>query len=279
MPIQVNFTKLARLQSFMERHFPGLYGRINNLRDRNFSHLDEPELALLPALCDSGQGAIDAGANRGSYSYWMLKHAAWVLAVEPNPALIRLLRSRFRHAIATGRYQVEAAALSGRSGQVILTLPEQSALATVEMPGDLDAGQQMIVSSLRLDDLLANRPTVGFIKIDVEGHELAVLDGALQTIRRDHPTLLIEAEDRHHPSTLTGLRQRLEAQGYQGHYLLDGQLHPISEFDMERLQNRSALNETGTRRLPGQTYINNFIFTGREGITTRISEQLARARR
>ena len=37
---------------------------------------------------------------------------------------------------------------------------------------------------------------VGFIKIDVEGHEQAVLDGAVQTIRRCRPRLLVEIDER-----------------------------------------------------------------------------------
>src|SRR4029434_5645640 len=42
----------------------------------------------------------------------------------------------------------------------------------------------------------------GFIKIDVEGHEQAVLDGAVQTIRRCRPRLLVEIDERLSPGGL-----------------------------------------------------------------------------
>ena len=37
----------------------------------------------------------------------------------------------------------------------------------------------------------------GFIKIDVEGHELKVIDGAKETIEKHKPNLLIEIEEQH----------------------------------------------------------------------------------
>ena len=43
---------------------------------------------------------------------------------------------------------------------------------------------------------------VGFIKVDVEGHEEEVIDGGFRVIARDHPVLLIEIEERHRHGAL-----------------------------------------------------------------------------
>lgn len=51
--------------------------------------------------------------------------------------------------------------------------------------------------NFRLDDII--KDDVGFIKIDVEGHELAVLKGATSLINRCRPVLLVECEERHSP--------------------------------------------------------------------------------
>ena len=54
----------------------------------------------------------------------------------------------------------------------------------------------------RLDNVYRGR--AGFIKIDVEGHEQAVLDGAVETIRRCKPRMLVEIDDRLSPADLRG---------------------------------------------------------------------------
>ena len=59
------------------------------------------------------------------------------------------------------------------------------------------AVQSIDVPVKRLDDLHLDQ--VGLIKIDVEGHELAVLRGAADTLTRNRPAVLAEAEERHHP--------------------------------------------------------------------------------
>lgn len=82
----------------------------------------------------------------------------------------------------------------------------------------------------RLDDFeLTN---VGFIKIDVEGHELAVLRGASKTIEREQPNLMVEVEGNDDRDDLIDavidyFRQR----SYTGHYVLHGNWHPIEDLD------------------------------------------------
>ena len=58
--------------------------------------------------------------------------------------------------------------------------------------------QGVTVQCVRLDDALTSNERIGFIKLDVEGGELAVLRGATQLLKRDRPSLLFE-------STLGGL--------------------------------------------------------------------------
>jgi hypothetical protein len=55
----------------------------------------------------------------------------------------------------------------------------------------------------------------------------------------------------------------LKPLGYRGFYFHSGRFEPVESFDPERLQNAAALDADGTNRLPGRTYINNFIFAAR----------------
>ena len=70
-------------------------------------------------------------------------------------------------------------------------------------------GEGVDVSCERLDDIYTGVPS--FIKIDVEGHELQVLKGATETIKKHKPTILIEIHDFSEDSEI---HQYLKSLGY-----------------------------------------------------------------
>jgi hypothetical protein len=108
---------------------------------------------------------------------------------------------------------------------------------------------------VRLDDTISE--PVGFIKIDVEGHELAVLQGAARILELERPVVLVESEKRHHLDAPQNIFNLMVARGYKGLFLQDGKPRPLSAFDTGLHQNPAAL-EGGVRKIG--TYINNFIF-------------------
>jgi len=148
----------------------------------------ETELRLLPMLAQGGV-AIDVGANKGVYSYFLAKQCERVIAYEANPELVEQLR-RYK----LDRLEIRPVALSNETGTAAFYIPLSTSgkrrnnvagLDPLEGPVD-----EITVPRLRLDD--EGLSDISFIKIDVEGHELQVLQGAEQTILRDRPTLLVE---------------------------------------------------------------------------------------
>lgn len=189
----------------------------------------EPELRLLPFLIDSRDCALDVGANYGVYAWHARRWARKVIAFEPQPNLVSFLRR------ACGpRVRVEHAALSDCTGELTLRVPDdrmQDGRATLETDNNLCLmpAHDLKVPCRRLDDYDLSR--IGFMKIDVEGHELAVIKGGWSTISRDLPHLLVEAEEQHRKNALASVAVRLAGLGYNGYFLRAGSLVPIVDPD------------------------------------------------
>ncbi|MDQ2104349.1 FkbM family methyltransferase [Azospirillum isscasi] len=266
---------LSELKAAIEARHPALFRRLTWMRDRLAPFYAEPELRLLPALCAPGEAAYDIGANSGIYTFWLCRSADRVTAFEPNPKLAALLKDKFAPLVASGRLRVEGCALSDGEGSILLHVPRSSALASVEAGAVGTHGQAVetvTVPRLKLDRF--DDGPVGFLKIDVEGHEAAVIGGGLRLIGRDRPNLLIEAEERHNPGALAKLRSLLDPLDYRGYFVLSNRLCPLDGFDLERHQARSALNAAGTHRRKGSLYINNFLFIARDGVADRLRAAL-----
>lgn len=214
----------------------------------------EAELDWLPRLCRPDAVSLDIGASHGLYSQRMLPLSAGVVAFEPVPFMYQRLVRFFGR-----RMVVHQVALSDRSGEVALRIPgDHTARATiaVENPLKVDEGtavQTVVVPMRRLDDLALG--TVGMIKIDVEGHEEAVLKGGLQTITRDRPNILVEIEERHNPGAFSRVSAMLGTLGYHGGFLRGGKLVPLAQFDPVRDQQVDAHGN------PHGDYIQNFLFS------------------
>ncbi|MBF0249125.1 MAG: FkbM family methyltransferase [Alphaproteobacteria bacterium] len=200
------------------------------MRARREHRKGEAELRILPFLADPARVAVDAGANKGVYTYWLERLSRHVHAFEPNPKMFDVLR-RGAGPNATVHY----AALSDTTGQLALRIPEtgkgrysnQGASLNHDKVGERYG--EVMVDTFRLDD--QNLGPVGFLKIDVEGHEMEVLDGARQTIERDRPALLIEMEQKHTKRPIEDDLARVEALGYRTLYLHRGVLKDGTDFD------------------------------------------------
>ena len=79
-----------------------------------------------------------------------------------------------------------------------------------------------------LSDRLEN---IGFIKIDAEGSELNVLNGAKKLIKKYKPTLLIEIEERYISEPIEKSLKRILDFGYNGFALIGDILTPLKYFD------------------------------------------------
>lgn len=214
-------------------------------RSRHEARKRAPTADLLSEVCPRGCVALDVGANHGAYTWTLRNIASEVHAFEPNPQLIFDLRCAFAF---DWHVRVHCVALSDAARNATLRVPLRGdGMATIDAANDLSelATRAVSVRTARLDDYRLE--DVGFIKIDVEGHELAVLRGARELLRRDHPTLLVEAAEWHRPNAVASVRLMLQGLGYRGWFSFGGERVGIERFDPAVHQNPANIDELGRR--------------------------------
>jgi FkbM family methyltransferase len=214
------------------------------------------ELRLLRSLLDGRGRVIDVGAHQGVYSYGFLDKASAVEAFEPLPEPYLTLAS------FGGRLHAHRVALSDHEGTGLLHVPHVNGRPETGLAGlaPISGSQTTIEVPLHRLDRYEFRD-VDLIKIDVEGHEGAVLRGAQDTIGRNRPMLCIEIEQRHLGDTpmQTEFDQIAEL-GYDGFFLdTASKVRPISDFRYERDQAPYLADLLNHER----EYLNNFVFVHR----------------
>ncbi|WP_415950554.1 FkbM family methyltransferase [Streptomyces sp. KLOTTS4A1] len=232
----------------------------------------EPELArldgYLPRRCRT---AVDIGGWYGPWSRRLAARSREVVAIEPVPHLARTLER-----ITPANVRVVQAAASDRPGTRRLWFPAGDTGArglSSLVPRDLHT-HGVDVRCLTVDELGLRE--VDFIKIDVDGSELAALRGAAKTLERDQPALLLEVEARIQPTA--PILDLLTDHGYRGWVLPERVWLPLDDFDLETHQAATAhVTSAGLlrRTLPfaGPRYVNSVLFlpTGRHPSPVRIT--------
>ena len=233
-----------------------------SLRLRLRSDQTEFELRIAPFFCDRQSTFLDIGADRGMYSITLSQYNAACVAFEPRLTFAAKIQEL---ANSKGlKVQVQPVALSDHTGVARLrTLTEDPGRSTIESANVLEdpAGSpqaECLVPTLRLDDY--GFKSVGFVKIDVEGHELAVLRGAEETLRQCSPTILVELEERHCPGTVKNVSAFLSTLGYDGLFILDGTAVPISQFVQTSHQNPANVGSWKEYWVRRGVYVHNFFF-------------------
>jgi len=165
----------------------------------------EPKLAQCCIdLIDKNRDAIDVGANVGFFTVLFAKtlNNRKVLSIEPtNLALSRLYKNIllnqvqdkvivFEGVVANSIGEVEIKTIAGRE--------EYSSIGVMKHPAIAIENNFLLekVVSTTIDDL-TNQYSIdpGFIKVDVEGVEHLVFDGARKTLLNNRPIILSELSD------------------------------------------------------------------------------------
>jgi len=216
----------------------------------------EPELKLIDKFCSKDLCAVDVGANYGMYTFYASRRFSICHSFEPLPYFETVYKQGFKNQ----NVEWQQVALSDKKESVTMRTPVcdrgfSTICACNHLEGKVDESDGIgliTVHTYRLDDF--DFQAVGFIKVDVEGHEQEVLAGAVQTIRSWKPVILVEVEERHRQDSVLGTTSMLAALGYDCYFLLHKKLLSFNGFKLDVHQNVNRKRD----------YIRNFFFVHRD---------------
>lgn len=203
------------------------------------------ELDFFRALHRPGT-ILDIGAHDGLLTRpFAALSGARVIAFEPLPPAMTRLRAGFGGSVPPN-VMLREEALGAAPGTARLTLPvvdgapaEQWASLAKDYAEHAGVGTQTYpVRVITLDSLDLSDVTA--VKLDAEGFEQEVLEGARATLARCRAVLSLEIEERHRPGSTRDVPALLAGLGYGGWFWHAGALRPLKQFDAASMQVASA---------------------------------------
>jgi FkbM family methyltransferase len=170
------------------RHALGYFGRRRHPELHEIHSEPERIRTAVARVLDRASHAVDIGCHYGSLLSQLCRRApaGRHVAFEAVPEKVRFLRRKFPEV------DVRALALSDRAGRASFFIDENATgLSSLAAPRERRQ-RRIEVTSARLDDVLPRDRRFAFVKVDVEGAEILVFQGALEVLRRDRPLLLFE---------------------------------------------------------------------------------------
>lgn len=182
----------------------GRYKAFLDTRDRGFAahvmldgYWEMWLTQFIARLVAPGMHVADVGANFGYYSLLMadlIGPTGRLLAVEPNPPVVEMLKRTLELNGFAGRSTIAAAAAGAGDGQGCLFVPAgEPKNATLVGAAEAHDDASLVAVPIRsLDALFAGFPRVDFLKIDAEGAEEDIALGLGRTIERWRPRIILE---------------------------------------------------------------------------------------
>ena len=190
--------KIFDYQMYLDVYDKGLSYQLIKYRKREMDHK-----FLLDKTLKPGSVVLDIGANIGYYALMELNligQEGRLIAVEPSPWNVDLLEKNLELNQKTRNVRVVTGAISSSRGKDTFHLASSSNLNTFQNYGTVEkhlTGETLEVDTYRVAEVLTEeelRKGIDLIRMDVEGHEVDVINGMLDEVKEGvlSPSIIFE---------------------------------------------------------------------------------------
>lgn len=149
----------------------------------------EDEVSAFQKILQKNDIALDVGANIGAFTVPMSRLCKTVYAFEPHPDTCALLRENLE-VNGCDNVKVINAAASDKEGTAFMPPVDGMLNPAGFSVSEKGGSEDVAIKTVTIDSLKLER--LDFLKCDAEGHELQVLKGAKETIKKFRPILYLE---------------------------------------------------------------------------------------
>lgn len=168
---------------------------------RDFNIKDQPDLLVAEKLVNKESLFIDIGANIGLYTKHLSPFTKQVRSYEPVPFTFDML-SKNVSKFDLKNVELNEIAISSKNGEAIIEVPIQGGArnyyrATLETSENIDSSEMKVkVPTQTIDSIFLQQANqISLIKVDVEGHELSVIQGSKHFLEKSSASWLMEISE------------------------------------------------------------------------------------
>ncbi|MFH2021098.1 MAG: FkbM family methyltransferase [archaeon] len=216
----------------------------------NFGSYEKEEIELMKKILKKDFTILDIGANIGWYSIHLASSVKKIIAFEPLPQTFKRLQDNLK-LNNIKNIEINNFGLGEKEDTFDFYYYPSTTVAASMRDLYTDKEKKVVKCQVKvLDHVIKEK--VDFIKCDVEGAELSVLKGALNTLKRDKPILFLEMlrkwsqKFRYHPNDIIKL---LIHRGYEC-YAISEKLNKIAEVTDETKETNFLFIDPKKHKVP-----------------------------